>query len=176
MSSLTVLRNPARPRTWLSLAIVAAALLPAACGQEAETVEPEIRPVRVVTVEKREAGEQISLAGIVESQIQVDLAFRIGGRMIERAVNVGDTVKAGQLIARLDRTDEENSLRAAEAGLSAAMGQLSEARINYERQRHLYERKIAARVAFEKPRCPMGANFASSTSRRASSAVLHIVT
>ena len=70
--------------------------------------------------------------------------------MIERAVDVGDTVEAGQLIARLDPSDEENALRAAEASLIAADGQLSEARLNYDRQRHLYERQIAARVAFER--------------------------
>jgi RND family efflux transporter MFP subunit len=54
------------------------------------------------------------------------------------------------LIARLDPTDERNALRAAEASLIAANGQLSEARLNYDRQRHLYERQIAARVAFER--------------------------
>jgi RND family efflux transporter MFP subunit len=70
--------------------------------------------------------------------------------MIERAVSVGDAVKVGQLIARLDATDEENGLRAAEASLAAAEGKLSEARLDYERQRHLYDRRIAARVAFER--------------------------
>lgn len=129
------------------------ALLPClllACSREEDKAEPEIRPVRAVTIEKREAGDNIQLAGIVESQVQVDLAFRIGGRLTERPVNVGDTIKAGQLIARLDPTDERNGLRAAEAALVAATGQLSEARINYDRQRHLYERQIAARVAFER--------------------------
>lgn len=132
-------------------AILASSLagLLAACSAE-QPVEPEIRPVRVVTVAKKKGGDTISLAGTVESQVQVDLSFRIGGRMVERAVNVGDTVKPGQLIARLDPTDEQNALRAAEASLAAANGQLSEARLNYERQRHLYERQIAARVAFER--------------------------
>jgi RND family efflux transporter MFP subunit len=122
----------------------------AACDAEEEPAPAEVRPVRVVTVEESEGGSAVSLAGTVESQVQVDLAFRIGGRTVERLVGVGDTVAAGQLIARLDPTDEENSLRAAEANLIAANGQLSEARINYDRQRHLYERQIAARVAFER--------------------------
>lgn len=69
--------------------------------------------------------------------------------MVERFINVGDTVREGQLIARLDPTDEENGLRAAEASLVAAEAQLSKARMEYDRQRHLYERKVAARVAFE---------------------------
>ncbi len=124
-------------------------VLLAGCNEE-EVSAPEIRPVRVVAVEEREAGDTVSLAGTVESRTQVDLSFRIGGRMVERPVNVGDVLKGGQLIARLDPTDEENSLRAAEAHLAAANGQLSEARLNYERQRHLYERQIAAAVAFER--------------------------
>ncbi len=92
----------------------------------------------------------MSLAGTVESQVLVNLAFRIGGRLTERLVDVGDTVEPGQLLARLDPTDEENGLRAAEASLVAAEGQLCEARIDYDRQRQLYERQIAARVAFER--------------------------
>lgn len=137
-----------KPRLLLTVASLAFVL--SACGQEAETAVPEARPVRAVTVAKQEAGQIVSLAGTVESQIQVDLAFRIGGRMVERLVNVGDAVKPDQSIARLDPTDEQNGLRVAEASLLAANGQLSEARINYERQRHLYERQIAARVAFER--------------------------
>jgi RND family efflux transporter MFP subunit len=122
----------------------------AACDAEEEPAPAEVRPVRVVTVAESDGGSVVSLAGTVESQVQVDLAFRIGGRMVERLVGVGDAVEAGQIIARLDPTDEENALRGAEASLIAANGQLSEARINYDRQRHLYERQIAARVAFER--------------------------
>jgi RND family efflux transporter MFP subunit len=121
-----------------------------ACGSEEDASEAEIRPVRVVTVEERAVGETVSLAGTVESQVQVDLAFRIGGRMTERLVNVGDTVEADQVIARLDATDEENGFRMAEANLAAAEAQLTEARSNYDRQRHLYQRDVVARAALER--------------------------
>jgi RND family efflux transporter MFP subunit len=133
----------------LFLGLVAAAVL-AACDAEDEPAPPEIRPVRVVTVEETAGGQVVSLAGVVESQTLVNLAFRIGGRMTERLVDVGDAVAPGQVLARLDPTDEENGLRAAEASLVAANGQLSEARIDYDRQRQLYERQIAARVALER--------------------------
>jgi RND family efflux transporter MFP subunit len=130
--------------------VALAALILVACDAEEEPAPPEIRPVRVVTVEETSGSRTVSLAGVVESQTLVNLGFRIPGRMIERLVDVGDTVEAGQVVARLDPTDEQNALRAAEASLVAANGQLSEARIDYDRQRQLYERRIAARVAFER--------------------------
>ncbi len=136
-----------RPRFALSLAVISAL---AACDAEEAPAPVEVRPVRVVTVEETSGAQAVSLAGTVESQMLVNLAFRIGGRLTERLVDVGDTVEPGQLLARLDPTDEANGLRATEASLAAANGQLSEARINYDRQRQLYERQIAARVAFER--------------------------
>ncbi len=142
-------RSTLAPRVALLVGLCAAL---AACGgeDEAEDATTEGRPVRAVVVEERSGSETVALSGTVESQVEVDLAFRIGGRMIERPMNVGDDVTAGQLVARLDPTDEENALRAARASLAAAEGQLSEARINYDRQRQLYERQIAARAAFER--------------------------
>ncbi|MFO7476792.1 MAG: efflux RND transporter periplasmic adaptor subunit [Methyloceanibacter sp.] len=132
--------------------ILLAGLLAGLSGCDSGEAPPEsvVRPVRVVTVEKNEGSQMVQLAGTVESQVEVDLGFRIGGRMVERLVRVGDVVEPGQLVARLDPTDEENGLRAAEASLAAVEGQLSEARLDYERQRHLYERRVAARVAFER--------------------------
>jgi RND family efflux transporter MFP subunit len=130
--------------------ICAAALALAACDSEEEEAAPDVRPVRVAVVAEATGGERIALAGTVESQIEVDLAFRINGRLTERLVEVGDAVAAGAIVARLDPEDERNALRAAEAARAAASGQLSEARINYDRQRQLYERGFAARAAFER--------------------------
>ena len=86
-----------------------------------------------MTVEKQTAGEIVSLTGTVQAQTEVNLAFRIDGRMIERAVNVGDNVSAGQVIANSTlRTKATHFGRHAE--VAAAEGQLVEARNNYERQ------------------------------------------
>lgn len=124
----------------------------AACREEADgTAEtPELRPVRTVVVAESAGGETFTLSGTVESQIEVDLAFRIGGRLVERLVNVGDTVAPGQVVARLDPADEENALRGAEAAQVAAAAQLSEARSNYERQRQLFERDFLSQAGLER--------------------------
>src|SRR5215471_10979539 len=64
---------------------------------------PQARPVRAVAVERVAEGETVSLTGHVRAKDQASLAFRLDGRMIERPVNVGDVLKAGQLVARLEQ-------------------------------------------------------------------------
>jgi membrane fusion protein, multidrug efflux system len=134
------------------LRAVAMLILAAACGPAEEPAAPEIRPVRVMSVEERTGGETVSLTGTVQAETEVNLAFRIGGRLIERLVNVGDQVSAGQVVARLDPEDDENALRAARAELVAAGGQLVEAQNNYERQRTLLEDGWTTRVRYDEAR------------------------
>jgi RND family efflux transporter MFP subunit len=135
----------------LNLIVVGSALtLLVACRPAEETVVPEIRPVRVVTVESGNGGDSVSLTGRVQAESEVNLAFRIDGRMISRAVNVGDTVTAGQEVARLNPENEENGLRAAEATLQGARGQLIEARANEERNRSLLAQNFISPAAFDR--------------------------
>lgn len=137
-----------RPTGGALLAVLPLALL-VACQDSSPPPTAEIRPVRVTAVAPRTGGEVISLTGTIEAENQVNLAFRIDGRMVERLVNVGDRVTAGQVIARLDRQNEENALRAANAALVAARGQLVEARNNYQRQRELLQAGFTTRVRYD---------------------------
>ena len=115
-----------------------------------EEPEPEpIRPVRVTTVESREGGETVSLTGQVEAREEVNLSFRVGGRMIERSVNVGDRVRAGQVVARLESDTPRNALRSARAELTAARARLVEARNNFDRHRSLLDRGFITRAMFD---------------------------
>ena len=122
----------------------------AACQPAEEVVAPEIRPVRVVNVQSGNGGDSVSLTGRVQAESEVNLAFRIDGRMISRAVNVGDTVTAGQEIARLNPENEEDGLRAAEATLQGARGQLIEARANEARNRSLLAQNFISQAAFDR--------------------------
>jgi membrane fusion protein, multidrug efflux system len=90
--------------------------------------------------------EAVTLTGHIEAENEAALAFRISGRMIERPANVGDRVQAGQLVARLEPQNEQNALRSAQAALSAAQGQLTHARNNFERQQRLFSRGVISRA------------------------------
>ena len=131
-------------------AVLTAAILLAACGRDSEPGAPDVRPVRTVTVEKRNVGETVAFTGRIEAENETRLAFRIGGRMIERSVNVGDRVEPDQVVARLDPQDQLNSLRSAQAGVAAAQAQFTEAKSEFERQRFLLERNVNSRAQFER--------------------------
>jgi membrane fusion protein, multidrug efflux system len=132
----------------LLLAGLALALL-SACQPEADTAAPQVRPVRTVTVVKRDVGETVSFTGRIQAENEARLAFRIPGRMIERPINVGDHVEPGQVVARLEPQDELNALRTAQAGVAAAQARLNETQNIYERQKTLLARDIASRAQFE---------------------------
>ena len=134
----------------VGLPLVVTALLLAGCQRETEASAPEIRPVRTVTVAKRDIGETVSYTGRIEAEIETRLSFRISGRMIERSVNVGDRVEPGQVVAKLDSQNELNALRSAQAAVTAAQAQFTETQNNYERQKILLARDVASRVQYER--------------------------
>jgi len=121
----------------------------ASCKPDTKVEAPEIRPVRTVTAAKGKAGETVVLTGHVQAEDEPAFAFRIAGRMIERPVNVGDRVEAGQVLAKLDPENELNELRSAESTLAAAQGQLTYARGDFDRQRQLLANGHTPRARFD---------------------------
>src|SRR5437763_1779919 len=107
------------------------------------------RPVRTVTVGRSAGGEIVSLTGQIRPKDQVNVAFRLDGRMIERPIKVGDVVKPGQVLARLDLQNQRNSLRSAEATLASAEAVLAQARLTFWRQRELVKDGWTPRSKFD---------------------------
>jgi len=125
------------------------ALLLGACEPANEAEAPQVRPVRVVTIEKGDSGEVVSLTGDIQAEDEASLAFRVSGRMIERFANVGDTVRAGQVVARLDPQNALNTLRSAKAAVAAAEGRLVQAANNFDRQERLLGNGFTTRAIFD---------------------------
>jgi RND family efflux transporter MFP subunit len=143
---------PGLPARVASLCAVLLATFLAGCQRDAGDAEalPPIRPVRVVTVEKLPGGETVTLTGTVQAKEDVSLSFRTGGQLIERLVNVGDTVEAGQVVARLDSEIEAQAVLAARANLAGARAQLADARSTVERYEPMVARGFVARQQFDR--------------------------
>jgi RND family efflux transporter MFP subunit len=142
----------------------------ASCGPAEEPAAVQARPVRVVTVERQAAGEAVSLSGQIEAENEVNLSFRVGGRMIARSVNVGDRVKAGQIVARLETEPAENALRAARANLASASSLLTKTRNDFNRQDELLRGGWTTRVRHDQALHAMQAAQAQVDAARAQEA------
>ena len=141
--------------THLALALaVALALAAAGCGKQPETKpdarSDEIRPVRVQTIDVAVAPRSIEFAGEVRPRYETRLAFRVGGKMIARLVEVGSTVRAGQPVARLDPRD----LQLAEASAKSQIAQLEAekkfAEGDLKRYRDLRAKNFISEADFER--------------------------
>jgi membrane fusion protein, multidrug efflux system len=112
----------------------------------------QARPVRTVTVERGAEGETVSLTGHIRAKDQASLAFRLDGRMIERPVNVGEVLKAGQVVARLDPQIQQNGLNTAQANLASVEALLVQARLTFGRQQQLVKDGWTSRANFDEAR------------------------
>ena len=86
----------------LLLVTLTAVVVLAACSKPESAPDP-VRAVRTVTVSSQTAGGAYEYAGEVKARTESRLSFRVAGKMLERLVDLGDTVKAGQLLAQLCR-------------------------------------------------------------------------
>src|SRR6266478_6161752 len=87
-----------------TMLVIFVTLALAACGKE-QPKNVEVRPVRVTSIQHTPSGETISLSGQIQAKDQANLAFRIGGRLRERTVTVGDPVTPGQIVAKIEPQD-----------------------------------------------------------------------
>jgi RND family efflux transporter MFP subunit len=93
--------------------------------------------VRTVIATSAPTAVALELPGEVRPRIEVRYGFRVGGKIAERTVSVGDRVAAGQRLARLDPQDVAPAVAAARAQREAAATELKLARIELERLREL---------------------------------------
>jgi RND family efflux transporter MFP subunit len=153
-------RDPGLPKTredspgsWprLKSGVVAAVLIAAAAAGCDKAAPPlsEARPVRAMTVGTGTEGETVSLTGHVRPKDQASLAFRLDGRIVERPVHVGDVLKPGQVVARLDPQIEDNALRSAEGNLASLQAALAQARLTFGRQQELLKDGWTPRANFD---------------------------
>ena len=90
---------------------------------------PNERPARLLTVETAASSAKRSFSGVVRAPERVDLAFRVGGPLVEMPVKRGQLLEQGELIAQIDPRDFEVNLKSIEARLDEANAQLTAMRV-----------------------------------------------
>lgn len=127
-------QNP--PSSRFSIVVLIALSL-AACGKGPAPLEP-LRAVKVMTVGESSATADLEFSGDVRARIESSLGFRVAGKVLSRPAEVGQRVKAGQLLAHLDPQDYRASADAAEAQLVAAQTNRDVAGADFKRYQDLH--------------------------------------
>ncbi len=125
-------------RQALLIALVAVAAL-AACSKTEPAPDP-VRAVRTITVASQTAGGAYEYAGEVKARTESRLSFRVGGKMLKRLVDLGDAVKAGQLLAQLDAQDLRLGQDAARASVAAAQAGYDQNAADFKRYKDLADK------------------------------------
>jgi membrane fusion protein, multidrug efflux system len=124
---------------------LAAAVMLSGCDKQTEAVEEQLRPVRYITIENPLALRTRTFTGSSKSAQQSRLSFKVAGTVVKMPVQVGDALKAGDLVARLDPSQYELQLQQSQAALMQSQANARNAESNYERVKGLYENNNASR-------------------------------
>ncbi len=127
--------------------VLAAALV--ACSRPAPPEEP-IRAVKVITVGLHAPASALEYAGEVRARVESRLGFRVGGKLLDRSVEPGQSVKAGQLLARLDPQDLKLAADAARAQLAAARSNHALAAADLKRYQALKDQNFISGAELER--------------------------
>ncbi len=121
----------------------------AACSKTEVAPEP-VRAVRTVTVSPQTAGGAYEYAGEVRARTESRLSFRVGGKMLKRSVDLGDTVKAGQLLAQLDPQDLRLGQESARAAVGSAQATFDQNAADFKRYKDLHEQGFIGAAELER--------------------------
>ncbi|MBB4952079.1 RND family efflux transporter MFP subunit [Agrobacterium vitis] len=131
----------------MALIMVSAAL--ASCSEPDKATETAAQMVGVEKASSTQYQPVAAITGEVEARIQTDLAFRVGGKVIARNVDVGNHVRKGDVLMRLDNTEQLADVAIAEASLRAAQADLKQKRLAFERYQALIASHAAAQQVLD---------------------------
>jgi membrane fusion protein, multidrug efflux system len=149
-----------------AIAATATVALLTACSHQEPAPEP-VRPVQLVQIRPDSASTPSVLAGEVRPRFESDLGFRVGGKVLERKVDVGMRVRRGQTLASLDPADVGLQVQAAQAALRAAAADEALAQSDWQRYQDLYAQKFISASALDAKRSAFDAAHARIEQARA---------
>jgi RND family efflux transporter MFP subunit len=132
---------------WFSLLLAASVL--SACSKPAPPEEP-VRAVKVMTVGADAQRSSAEYSGEVRARVESRLGFRVAGKIIRRPVELGQRVRAGEMLAQLDPQDYKLSADAARAQLAAAATNRDLAAADFKRYKDLREQNFISSAELER--------------------------
>lgn len=136
-------------RRLLSVSTLLALSLLGACSRTEPAPEP-IRAVRTQTVGLGQASVEREFAAEVRARTESRLAFRVGGKLVRRNVDLGSVVKVGQVLAQLDPQDLKLGQDAARAVVQAAQTQQEQAAADFRRYKELRDQGFIGAAELER--------------------------
>ncbi|MEA3548909.1 MAG: efflux RND transporter periplasmic adaptor subunit [Thermodesulfobacteriota bacterium] len=113
------------------------------CSKEEEVVKEEvIRPAKMMTIEQSEASKTLKYPGNVRALDRVEISFEVSGKLVELAINEGQEINKGDLIARIDSSDFKNRL-------AVAMAKVNHAKTELGRYANLLDEKVVAKSTYD---------------------------
>jgi RND family efflux transporter MFP subunit len=131
------------------LLVACAALATAGCQKQQMAAKKLPVMVTTQTVALADYAPRTSLTGVIAARTLNNLSFRVGGRVAERLVDVGQHVDVGEVLARIDPQEQESDLRSAQADLDAAQAQQTQAAAAFQRQKTLLLQGYTTRRDFD---------------------------
>ncbi len=123
----------------------------AACEEIAE-VSPPPKQVRVIAAAAAQYRPSAEITGEVKARIQTELSYRVSGRVIERRADVGSRVHAGEVLARLNDTEQRADVSVARAALDSARAIVRQKTLNLARSGTLLQSQAIAQQIFDEAR------------------------
>ena len=121
----------------------------AGCSKAPPESEP-VRAVKVMTVGASTKAFDLEFSGDVRARVESALGFRVGGKLISRPAEIGQRVKAGQLLAQIDPQDYRVNADAAAAQLVAAQSARDLAEADLKRYQGLFDQGFISAAELER--------------------------
>jgi len=121
----------------------------AACSEEKVETKEVIRPVKVVEISTKETTRALDYSGSVKARTEMNLGFRVAGKITERLVDVGDRVKPGDALARVDAVDYGLLASSAQSSLEAAERQVETTKLSLDRAEKLFRQNVSPKSQLE---------------------------
>ncbi len=173
---MPVMTRQGLKRASLLSSVLIGGLFLAACEHEQAAAPEPVRPVKVMKAEFTATTRSVAYSGSVKARREANLGFRVGGKIVERLVNVGERVAEGSLLARLDRSDLALALASAKASVEAAQSQVAVSQSGYDRAAGLSAKGFGTQATLDERRLALDqANAALDQARSARDQAVHQV-